>query len=154
MGGCGAIGLSDFSPLAGRKVRIWPDADVPGRTAAMSLAKLIEGSTVVDLPSTLSCGWDLADPIPEGVDVERLLAGMERKEYRFTDEEWREILAEKISARLVGALVRHGLTLEDEAVEIPPCSPYWAARAVPDPRVACTFLLERGIGEFLAEYSL
>lgn len=71
----GANGLSkaDWTPLAGRAVCIWPDADEPGRKAAGGAAEalLSIGASVdiVDLPPTLPKGWDLADDL-EALGIE------------------------------------------------------------------------------------
>lgn len=66
-GGGNAVSKADFSPLAGRAVVIWPDADEPGSRAAQSAVKACMaagavGASVVDLPADLPKGWDLADP--------------------------------------------------------------------------------------------
>ena len=75
-GGSQAIGSVDWSPLAGRAVSLWPDADTSGREAMARLSALLlelgclvavvlpPGSTeadwdLVDAPG--AAGWDLAD---------------------------------------------------------------------------------------------
>jgi putative DNA primase/helicase len=54
----------------GRTVTIWPDADDVGRNAAAKLARILLGLRctvqVVNPPSTLAEGWDLADALAEG----------------------------------------------------------------------------------------
>jgi uncharacterized protein (DUF927 family) len=70
-GGSNAVKKADFSPLAGRRVFIWPDADEPGRNAAAAVrqAALAAGAisaVVVALPTALPKGWGLADPWPPG----------------------------------------------------------------------------------------
>jgi putative DNA primase/helicase len=72
-GGSGAVvhHTLDWSPLRGRPVTLWPDADEPGRKAMAKLAqKLIEieaaGVAMVQVPSSFPDGWDLADEPPEG----------------------------------------------------------------------------------------
>jgi uncharacterized protein (DUF927 family) len=70
-GGAKAVGKADLSPLAGRSVIIWPDADGPGLDAAKSCAKTARAAGaasvgVVSLPVGLPEGWDLADPWPAG----------------------------------------------------------------------------------------
>jgi uncharacterized protein (DUF927 family) len=78
-GGSGSAEKSDWSPLRGRKVMIWPDNDVPGAEYANKVYKLAKSAKaewvyqvpiagVLDLPT----GWDLADPPPEGVTDEQL----------------------------------------------------------------------------------
>lgn len=75
-GGANAIGKADWSPLAGRQVVVWPDADDAGRKAAQAAARaaLAAGADLaatVDLPSGLPPAWDLADAWPLGLDPKR-----------------------------------------------------------------------------------
>jgi len=69
-GGAKAVGNTDFSPLQGRNVIIWPDNDEPGFAAAVELAGIIESIiqnlAVVLPPSALPNGWDLADQMEPG----------------------------------------------------------------------------------------
>tara|TARA_R110000868_G_scaffold313316_6_gene574310 strand:- start:3649 stop:5511 length:1863 start_codon:yes stop_codon:yes gene_type:complete len=62
---------ADWSPLIGRGVTIWPDADEPGQAYARDAAQcaLQAGAASVrltELPNGLPKGWDLADPLPDG----------------------------------------------------------------------------------------
>lgn len=41
-GGANAVKHADWTPLAGRKVVIWPDADEPGRKAAIEIARALD----------------------------------------------------------------------------------------------------------------
>ena len=64
--GCKAFNKADWSPLIGRRVILWPDADAPGREAMAKLAaKLIregiERVRIVTPPPDAPEGWDLAD---------------------------------------------------------------------------------------------
>lgn len=64
--GCKAIDKTDWQPLAGRKVVLWPDADKPGTDAMQRLGqKLLRlGAASVRLvsnPPEAPEGWDLAD---------------------------------------------------------------------------------------------
>src|SRR5690606_11815434 len=80
-GGSNAAGKADWSPLKGRQVTIWPDADDPGRKYAEAVARLVTeaGAATVAIVAGLAGlpeGWDLADPIPAGFtadDMARLL---------------------------------------------------------------------------------
>ena len=90
-GGAGNARNIDVSPLAGRTVVLWPDADADGGgTRAMEKigrAALKAGAEVrmVALPSGLPDGWDLADDLPDGwtsATLESLLAGAEQHDRR------------------------------------------------------------------------
>ncbi len=71
-GGTQRVQSTDWQPLAGRSVVIWPDADEPGRKAADTLAGILRGKgcsvAVVDPPDDVAQGWDIADCIDEGRD--------------------------------------------------------------------------------------
>src|SRR4029077_1577942 len=64
--GSKGFGKADWSPLKGRAVVIWPDADVPGLGYARQVAKLTlaAGATsaaIVSPPESVAIGWDAAD---------------------------------------------------------------------------------------------
>ena len=72
-GGSNAVSKADFSPLCGRGVVIWGDADEPGRKAAQAAAKAASAAgalsvAVVEPPAFFPAGWGLADPWPDGFD--------------------------------------------------------------------------------------
>jgi putative DNA primase/helicase len=65
--------LADWTPLAGRTVVIWSDNDPPGRDFAQKVAELVTKAgaaavSIVQVPHDWPAKWDLADPLPEGVD--------------------------------------------------------------------------------------
>ena len=78
---------ADWNALAGRDVTIWPDADDSGAGYAVKVAGLLEGVAaavrLVALPEAITAwvkpgrdkpgGWDLADPVPAGVDLRAVL---------------------------------------------------------------------------------
>lgn len=71
-GGAKATRKVDWSPLSGREVVIWPDADDPGRAAAKDVRRLVAAAgaasvSSVDVPGFLPEGWDLADPWEPGL---------------------------------------------------------------------------------------
>lgn len=71
-GGCNAVGNADLTPLVGRSVILWPDADDQGRKAVVDLADRLQRAgardvRIVDVPETFPPKWDLADPLPDGV---------------------------------------------------------------------------------------
>lgn len=63
-GGSGAVHLADWSPVHGRRVLIWPDADDAGIGAANRLAGMLVANcqtvSVVDVTG-MPDGWDVAD---------------------------------------------------------------------------------------------
>lgn len=74
MGGSGAnIDLTDWTPLAGKRVTLWPDNDEPGRDYMERLeVKLRDlGCEVVIVPifSGHKKGWDAADAQEDGLDL-------------------------------------------------------------------------------------
>jgi hypothetical protein len=78
-GGALAVAKADWQPLRGRHVVVWPDADDAGRRAAVQVAQAARAAgaasvAIVPVPSDLPDGWDLADPLPEGVTLDTLRA--------------------------------------------------------------------------------
>ena len=85
---------ADWSPLAGRGVIIWPDADAPGAAFADDVAEMLRQAgaasiRAVRLPEGLPDGWDLADDLPSGLD-EADLAAMVAAAEAVTDG-WQDI---------------------------------------------------------------
>jgi putative DNA primase/helicase len=77
MGGAKAAGKSDWTPLADRRVIIWPDNDEPGRgyaddVAALAMAAGAVSVAIVAVPTDWPEGWDLADPMPDGATPDTL----------------------------------------------------------------------------------
>ena len=73
------VDKTNWSPLAGKSVLIWPDRDKPGWDYAMAAAQavLAAGATSCDLllpPDDKPDGWDAADALTEGFDVSAFLA--------------------------------------------------------------------------------
>ncbi len=65
-GGSNAVTKADWSPLKGRDVIIWPDADEPGQKAAILVQKQcikvgVKSVKIVTPPKNVKPGWDLAD---------------------------------------------------------------------------------------------
>ena len=85
MHGANAPHKTDWSPLRGRDVTIWPDNDDAGTGFANNVVQLIVRAgaasvRIVSLPDSLPKGWDLADEPPAGLDAAKLLAdALERK---------------------------------------------------------------------------
>lgn len=71
------VDKTDWSPLTGKRVIIWPDADEEGEAFAAAvrdvlspIAALVE---MVPVPAGKPKGWDAADAIAEGLDPRELL---------------------------------------------------------------------------------
>lgn len=64
-GGCAAISKSDFSPLYGKHVILWPDNDEPGIKAMKILRDMLTHKAAsiktITLPDDQPQGWDAAD---------------------------------------------------------------------------------------------
>lgn len=72
MGGCNSpLDRTDFTPLAGKKVTIWPDNDEPGRKFGAAIAGALRGVAseidFIDPPEDAPKGWDAADAPDPGV---------------------------------------------------------------------------------------
>lgn len=78
-GGSKAVDLADWSPLEGRKVLIWPDADEPGMKAALAIQKAVGKAVVVVPPEGKPEGWDLADAEAEGWTTDDVRAHIKGK---------------------------------------------------------------------------
>lgn len=77
--GAKSAAKADWSPLKGRVVVIWPDADKPGDEFAKAIVEILGGigvasvSTIVP-PVGVADGWDAADALGEGWDSARAAA--------------------------------------------------------------------------------
>ena len=72
------VDKTDWSPLAGKAVLIWPDRDKPGWEYATQAAQAIlsagaKSCHVLYPPEDAAEGWDVADAIAEGFDVATFL---------------------------------------------------------------------------------
>lgn len=68
-GGSTSVSSADWSPLAGRRVTIWPDNDAPGVKYADAAIEALRNAGaqsvhMVKVPDCLPDGWDLADDLP------------------------------------------------------------------------------------------
>lgn len=82
MNGAKSPGKTDWSPLAGRQVVIWPDHDGPGRAFAEKVAELAMNAgaasvRIVRVPADFPPKWDLGDQPPAGADLRALLDAAE-----------------------------------------------------------------------------
>lgn len=82
-GGANAVGQADWTPLRGRDVTVWPDADAPGHRAAKAVLRAARTAgahrvVLVAVPQDWPKGWDVADfgatdcPQPEGLTADML----------------------------------------------------------------------------------
>ena len=75
-GGASSVSKADWNPLFGREVVVWPDNDEAGFRAANQVCDELKKVCVSkvcmlerpELFAKLPEKWDLADPLPEGVD--------------------------------------------------------------------------------------
>ena len=79
LNGAKSPGKSDWTPLHGRAVTIWPDNDAPGASFAATVADMVPGARIVDVPSDWPDGWDLADAPPTGADLAARLAAAQAR---------------------------------------------------------------------------
>ncbi len=78
-GGAQAPAKADWEHLRGRKVTIWPDNHKEGADYAVAVSKLAltaeaESVAIVDIPTDFPHKWDLADPLPNGWDLDSIKA--------------------------------------------------------------------------------
>lgn len=79
LNGAKSAAKADWSPLRGRHVTIWPDADEPGAAYAQAVAELALAAgaapvAIVTPPAGVSDGWDAADAESEGWTHDRAVA--------------------------------------------------------------------------------
>jgi len=79
MNGANAImDKTDWSPLVGKHVLVWPDHDDPGKAYADRVIKKLEGLGLASLalmaiPEDKPDKWDAADAVAEGMDVKTFM---------------------------------------------------------------------------------
>ncbi len=95
MGGANApIDKTDWSPLVGKEVIIWPDNDEPGKQYAVNaknaLTQIGCKVTILQIPEGKSPKWDAADAVAEGFNVIEYIANAvsETKQYRVRLLDW------------------------------------------------------------------
>lgn len=122
-GGAKGYRKTDFAPLYGRTVYLWPDNDKPGRECMQAIAKiLIENrSTVfwIEPPADKPQGWDIADAAAEGEDILKIINAANpaespaKEESEAIDDEIsvQDLLAKKFSPRKWFLFFTSGLNL-------------------------------------------
>ena len=78
-GGTQAVNMTDWKPLSGRKILIWPDADQAGVDAALQVAQICEevGAEQIKIiawDKAKPKGWDSADALIERLTKEQIMA--------------------------------------------------------------------------------
>ena len=72
-GGAGGVSKTDFSPLRGRNIVLWPDNDKAGANAMFTIAEMLapfcDNIRMLGVPiQGKPQGWDIADAIEEGMN--------------------------------------------------------------------------------------
>ncbi len=83
------VDKTDWSPLDGKRLLIWPDKDMPGWEHAVNVAHAAFQAGAVHVAILMPPGdkptkWDAADAIVEGMNVHEFLEKAERKEMQHT----------------------------------------------------------------------
>ena len=73
-GGAGAVKKSNWRPLKGREVIVWPDADAPGQQAGATIGEILSAiaTRIRTIVPDRSDGWDIADAIDEGWNAKQV----------------------------------------------------------------------------------
>jgi putative DNA primase/helicase len=74
--GSKSAGKADWSPLRGRAVTVWPDADAVGLEYAQQVARFAADAgaasvAILSPPEGVAVGWDAADALVDGWNTER-----------------------------------------------------------------------------------
>lgn len=73
------IDKTDWSPLRGKTVVVWPDNDTPGREYGKAVSSHLQGMgcrvLIVQIPAGARAKWDAADAVAEGFDAQALIDG-------------------------------------------------------------------------------
>lgn len=109
------IDKTDWTPLAGKRVYLWPDHDEPGHDYMERIGDYLEsiGCEVfhIPIPDDAEEGWDAADAIEEGYDIIKLIreALPEDAQDRILSEWWDDISYEYEGEVMEDILPRIGL---------------------------------------------
>ncbi|MCS6946268.1 MAG: hypothetical protein NZM12_01485 [Steroidobacteraceae bacterium] len=119
-GGAKAVDRADWSPLAKRRVIIWPDADQPGIDASKRIAEALEALgasvSVLDVGDRHD-GWDAADAAREGWDSERATEWISRCiERRIEPQANAAHPAQEAAAAIAGEIVTPSPSWSDEQI--------------------------------------
>ncbi len=81
------VAKTDWSPLTGKRVIIWPDNDEAGKRYAQAVAahlakmKLLSSLSVLTIPEDKPNKWDAVDAVTEGIDAAKWLQAAPRQTY-------------------------------------------------------------------------
>ncbi|NGZ19992.1 MULTISPECIES: AAA family ATPase [unclassified Wolbachia] len=98
------IEKTDWTPLKGKHIIIWPDNDEAGKRyaekSAMKLTYLgVEELCILEIPKDKPKGWDAADCVKEGVNVEEFILSTKKapskKSLRIDTRAWANIAPER-----------------------------------------------------------
>ena len=83
-GATAPLDKTDWSPLKGKDIIIWPDNDTPGKTYADRVAnflrtKPIKSVAMLDVPLDKPEKWDAADAVAEGLNIEEFIEQTTKK---------------------------------------------------------------------------
>lgn len=117
-GGSKAGAKADWSPLSGRTVAILPDADLAGKEAAeIALAQLVgANAAIVALPDGLPKGWDVADPMPEGVKFTSIQNALARALSHAASQPGERTGASPVASPLGGGDWPHGFRMDGDGL--------------------------------------
>jgi len=113
-GGAGAVEKTDWKPLQGRKVIVWPDADEPGLRASLAIKRFLPHAEILRIEGKPK-GWDIAAAVAEGIDPVAFIASCPR-----ITEPRKEEVAEE-TRRVLGDIVqvlRKYVVLPEHAAEV------------------------------------
>jgi len=112
-GASAPVDKTDWSPLAGKDISIWPDNDTPGREYAQRAAQAIADAgarsvTVLQPPTNTPDKWDAADAVEEGVDLAQWIASSERYAMQ---------IPKRLEAFTLGQLMADESPIPDDLIE-------------------------------------
>jgi putative DNA primase/helicase len=101
--GSKSAGKADWSPLRGRLVTVWPDADAAGFEYARQVAKLATTAGAVSMaivspPADSRVGWDAADALTDGWDHVRAAGLVAAAKPMTSTATWKTTTTEKEDA--------------------------------------------------------
>lgn len=81
------IEKTDWAPLGGKHLLIWPDQDKAGRNYGKSVAaylsgKLLASLTILQIPDTYPEKWDAADAVVGGLDIKYFIKSVAKTVYQ------------------------------------------------------------------------